>query len=139
MLGKPVGRFLKPSIAIELAPTSSGVRFVNKSFEDLDYALDWRDGALRYQTGGINALSIAAFNASAELIRAADPAETEKHTLALTDRVLAAAERLGYTVTSCLDRPHRSQIVSFSTGAPGFRFRLCKLTQNVSGRVDESK
>ncbi len=40
-----------------------------------------------------------------------------QHTLALTDRVLSAAAEKGYTVTSCLDRPHRSQIVSFTTGS----------------------
>jgi selenocysteine lyase/cysteine desulfurase len=101
----------------QIHPVYVGRLSVNKSFEDLDYGLDWREGALRYQTGGINALSIAAFNASAELIRLADPARTERHTLALTDRVLEAAMSLGYTQTTCLDRPHRSQIVSFTTGS----------------------
>ncbi len=98
-------------------PVYVGRLSVNKGFEDLDYALDWREGALRYQTGGINWLSLAAFNASAELIRAANPVETERHTLALTDRLLSAVAEMGYTVTSCLDRPHRSQIVSFTTGS----------------------
>jgi selenocysteine lyase/cysteine desulfurase len=101
----------------QIHPVYVGRLSVNKSFEDLDYALDWRDGALRYQTGGMNALSLAAFNASAELIRAADPVQTERHTLALTDAILSGAERRGYSVTSCLDRPHRSQIVSFTTGS----------------------
>jgi len=98
-------------------PVYVGRLSVNKGFEDLDYALDWREGALRYQTGGINWLSLAAFNASAELIRAADPAQTEQHTLTLTDRLLSAVAERGYVVTSCLDRPHRSQIVSFTSGS----------------------
>jgi selenocysteine lyase/cysteine desulfurase len=103
--------------AIErIRPVYVGRLSVSKGFEDLDYALDWRAGAQRYQTGGINWLGLAAFNASAELIRAADPAATERHTLALTDRLLAAVAAKGYRVTSCLDRPHRSQIVSFTTG-----------------------
>jgi selenocysteine lyase/cysteine desulfurase len=101
----------------EVHPVYVGRLSVNKGFEDLDYALDWREGALRYQTGGYSWLAVAAFNASAELIRAADPAETERHTLALTDRLLAAVDRLGYRITSCLDRPHRSQIVSFTAGS----------------------
>jgi cysteine desulfurase / selenocysteine lyase len=102
----------------EIQPVYVGRLSVNKSFEDLDYALDWREGALRFQTGGINWLSIAAFNASAELIRAANPAQTERHTLALTDRLLAAVDAKGYRITSCQDRPHRSAIVSFTTGSP---------------------
>jgi selenocysteine lyase/cysteine desulfurase len=101
----------------EIQPVYVGRLSVNKGFEDLNYALDWREGALRFQTGGSNWLSQAAFNASAELIRAAEPARTFEHTLALTDRILAAAQAKGYTITSCLDRPHRSQIVSFSAGS----------------------
>jgi cysteine desulfurase / selenocysteine lyase len=100
----------------EIHPVYVGRLSVNKGFEDLDYALDWREGALRFQTGGWNWLSIGAFNASAELIRAADPAATEPHALALTDRLLAAVAQKGYSVTSCLDRPRRSQIVSFTSG-----------------------
>src|SRR5262249_22656475 len=80
--GLGVRHFSERAIA-EIHPVYVGRLSVNKSFEDLDYALDWRDGALRYQTGGINWLSIAAFNASAELVRMADPARTEAHTLAL--------------------------------------------------------
>ncbi|MGH2459286.1 MAG: aminotransferase class V-fold PLP-dependent enzyme [Chloroflexota bacterium] len=106
--------------AIErIRPVYVGRLSVNKGFEDLDYALDWRDGAARYQTGGINWLSLAAFNASAELIRAADPAQTERHTLALTDRLLAAVAERGYTVTSCRDVSTRSQVVSFTSGSRG--------------------
>jgi cysteine desulfurase/selenocysteine lyase len=101
----------------QIHPVYVGRLSVNKGFEDLDYVLDWRDDALRFQTGGSNWLSQAAFNASAELIRAAEPARTFEHTLALTDRLLAAVEQKGYTITSCLDRLHRSQIVSFSAGS----------------------
>src|SRR5690348_16770021 len=38
----------------EIRPVYVGRLSVNKGFEDLGYALDWREGALRYQTGGIN-------------------------------------------------------------------------------------
>jgi cysteine desulfurase/selenocysteine lyase len=100
----------------QIHPVYVGRLSVKKGFEDLDYALDWRDGALRYQTGGISWLSIAAFNASAELIRAADPAQTERHTLALTERLLAGVAARGYRVTSSRVPAHRSQIVSFTTG-----------------------
>lgn len=103
--------------AIErIRPTYAGRLGVQTGFEELDYALDWRPGALRYQTGGLNWITLTAFNASAELVRQASPAATEAHTLALTDRLLAGLAELGYQPTSCLDRPHRSQIVSFTSG-----------------------
>lgn len=114
--GLAVMHFSERAIA-EIHPVYVGRLSVNRSFEDLDYALDWRPGAQRYQTGGISWLHIAALDASAELIRAADPVETERHTLALTDRLLAEVERCGYTVTSCRARRHRSPIVSFTSGS----------------------
>lgn len=100
----------------EIHPTYVGRLSVSKGFEDLDYRLDWRPGAERFQTGGFNWLSLAAFNASAELIRAAQPERTARHTRDLTERVLRGAMAKGYAVTSSLDARHRSQIVSFSTG-----------------------
>lgn len=103
--------------AIErIHPAYCGRLSVEAGFEELDYVLNWREGALRYQTGGLNWITLAAFNASAELIRAAGPAWTEQHTLALTDRLLAGVAAIGYCVTSSPDRAHRSQIVSFSSG-----------------------
>ncbi len=103
--------------AIErIHPTYSGRLSVKGGFEDLDYALDWRDGALRYQTGGLNWITMAAFNASADLVRSVGPREIEQHTLQLTDRLLAEVAAMGYQVTSNLDPAHRSQICSFTTG-----------------------
>lgn len=101
----------------QIRPVYVGRLSVNKGFEDLDYALDWREGALRYQTGGINWFGIAAFNASAELIRAVSPTITEQHTLRLTDHLLAAVRDLGYRVTSALGRGQRSAIISFTSGS----------------------
>ena len=100
----------------EIRPVYVGRSSVNKGFEDLDYALDWREGALRYQTGGINWFALAAFNASAELIRAADPAQTERHTLGLLDRLIEGLQSRGYAITSSLDPAQRSQILSFTSG-----------------------
>lgn len=101
-----------------IRPVYVGRLSVKKSFEDLDYALDWQDKALRFQTGGFNWLSIAAFNESAELIRTANPATTESHSRALIDQAIEGLERRGYAVTSCLEPSHRSAIFSFTGGSP---------------------
>ncbi len=103
--------------AIErIHPTYSGRLGVKSGYEDLDYALDWRDGALRYQTGGLNYISLSAFNASSDLIRSIGIPEIEQHVLKLTDRLLSEVAQMGYQVTSSLDPAHRSQICSFTTG-----------------------
>ncbi|HET9014809.1 MAG TPA: aminotransferase class V-fold PLP-dependent enzyme, partial [Thermomicrobiaceae bacterium] len=116
--------------AIErIHPAYAGRLSVQAGFEDLDYTLVWRDGAARYQTGGLNWISLAAFNASADLVRAADPVETARHTRALTDRLLDEAAAMGYRVTSCRDSQHRSQIVSFSSGDRDTDARLVDLLQ----------
>ena len=103
--------------AIErIHPAYAGRLSVQAGFEDLGYTLEWRAGAARYQTGGLNWLSLAAFNASADVVREADPAETQRHCRALTERLLDEVNAMGYQVTSCRDLEHRSQIVSFSAG-----------------------
>ncbi len=103
--------------AIErIHPTYSGRLSVQSGFENLEYSLDWRPGAARYQTGGLNWITLAAFNASADLVRSVSPREIEQHTLKLTDRLLEEVAAMGYQVTSSLDPSHRSQICSFTTG-----------------------
>jgi selenocysteine lyase/cysteine desulfurase len=105
--------------AIErIHPTYAGRLSVNSGFENLDYALDWRPGAQRYQTGGLNWIALTAFNASAELIRSFDQHDIRQHMLQLTDRLLDEVTDMGYQVTSERDPAHRSQICSFSTGDP---------------------
>jgi cysteine desulfurase/selenocysteine lyase len=101
----------------QVHPTYTGRLSVNSGFQDLDYALDWRPGAQRFQTGGLNWISLTAFNASAELIRRFDTDEIEQHTLRLTDRLLDEVAVMGYQVTSSLEPSHRSQICSFTTGS----------------------
>jgi cysteine desulfurase / selenocysteine lyase len=103
--------------AIErIRPTYVGRLSVDKHFEDLDYELTWRDGAGRYQTGGINWLSLAALRASTDLIVSIGAPEIEQHSLRLTERLLDGVANKGYHVTSSRDPAHRSAIVSFSTG-----------------------
>jgi len=97
-------------------PTYSGRLGVKAGYEDLEYRLEWKDGALRYQTGGLNYISMAALNASSDLIRSIGSQEIADHTIKLTDRLLSEVASMGYQVTSNLDPAHRSQICSFTSG-----------------------
>lgn len=106
--------------AIErIHPTYAGRLSVQAGSEDTDYQLKFRDGAQRYQTGGLNWITLAGFNTSAGLVQEADPAQTAKHTFDLTEHLLDGVAEVGYHVTSSRVPEHRSQIVSFSSGDQG--------------------
>lgn len=103
--------------AIErIQPTYAGRLSVDLGFEDLGYELRWRSGAARYQTGGLNWITLSGLRASLELISAMKPADIAEHTIGLTDRLLDGVESKGYSIASSRDPEHRSAIVAFTTG-----------------------
>jgi cysteine desulfurase / selenocysteine lyase len=103
--------------AIErIHPTYAGRLSVDLGFEDLGYELKLRDGAARYQTGGLNWITLSGLCASLELITTLKPSDIAAHTVALTERVMEGVESKGYTVTSSRVPEHRSAIVAFTTG-----------------------
>lgn len=103
--------------AIErIRPTYAGRLSVDLGFEDLGYELRWRQGAARYQTGGMNWITLAGLKASLDVITSMKPADIAEHTVALTDRFLDGVERKGLQVRSSREPKHRSAIVAFTTG-----------------------
>jgi cysteine desulfurase/selenocysteine lyase len=117
MAGFGIGACVFASDAIErIDVTYAGRLSVKAGFEDHRYTLDWRDGAARYQTGGLNTLGLTAMRASLSLIREAGPEWTRQHTLRLHDRLIQGVTSAGYTVASDLRPEHRSQILAFTTG-----------------------
>ncbi|MEX2425986.1 MAG: aminotransferase class V-fold PLP-dependent enzyme [Thermomicrobiaceae bacterium] len=104
--------------AIErIHPTYAGRLSVNLGFEDLGYELKLRDGAARYQTGGLNWITLSGLCASLELITTMEPSDIAAHTVGLTERLMDGVESKGYTVTSSRETEHRSAIVAFTTGS----------------------
>jgi cysteine desulfurase / selenocysteine lyase len=103
--------------AIErIHPTYSGRLAVDLGFEELGYQLRFRQGAARYQSGGLNWITLSGLRASLELITQMKPADIAEHTVALTDRLLDGVAAKGYEVTSSREPCHRSAIVSFTSG-----------------------
>jgi cysteine desulfurase / selenocysteine lyase len=78
--------------------------------------LRFRPGAARYQTGGINWITMTGLRSSLELITSLPTADIASHTVELTDRLLDGVEAKGYHVVSSRKPEHRSAIVAFSTG-----------------------
>jgi cysteine desulfurase / selenocysteine lyase len=104
--------------AIErIHPTYAGRLSVDLGFEDLGYQLKFREGAARYQSGGLNWITMSGLRASLELITSMAPAKIACHTVELTDRLLDGVVAKGYSVTSSKAPEHRSAIVSFTSGS----------------------
>jgi selenocysteine lyase/cysteine desulfurase len=117
MAGFGIGVVIFDRAAVErIDVTYAGRLSVKSGFEDAEYALDWRDGAARYQTGGLNQIGLTALHASLSLITQAGPARTREHTLGLLDRLAEGVTSAGYQVASDLDPLHRSQILAFTSG-----------------------
>ncbi|MGH9173574.1 MAG: aminotransferase class V-fold PLP-dependent enzyme, partial [Vicinamibacterales bacterium] len=115
MAGFGIGCVVFNVDAIErIRVTYAGRLSVKAGFEDADYRLDWRDGAARYQTGGLNQLGLTAMHASLSLVSRAGPEWTREHTLGLLDRLAEGVQQMGYAVASDLTREHRSQIMAFT-------------------------
>jgi cysteine desulfurase / selenocysteine lyase len=120
MSGFGIGVCVFASDAIErIDVTYAGRLSVKAGFEDHSYTLDWRDGAARYQTGGLNTLGLTAMRSSLTLIREAGPEWTREHTLRLHDRLIEGVTSMGYQVASDLRPEHRSQILTFTSGDSG--------------------
>lgn len=99
-----------------IAVTYAGRLSVKGGFENHEYTLDWRDGAARFQTGGLNILGLTALHASLSLVTEAGPEWNREHTLGLLDKLVEGVQQSGYEVTSDLRPEHRSQILSFTSG-----------------------
>ncbi len=103
--------------AIErVEPTYAGRLSVDLGFEDLSYQLNFRPGAARYQSGGLNWITLTGLRASLELITSMNPADIASHTVALTERLLDGVEARGYQISSSREAERRSAIVAFTTG-----------------------
>ena len=87
------------------------------SYDDTSSDFDFKPGALRYQTGGFDKLSMTALNASLALVLEADPARSSAHGSELVGMLAEGAASRGYRVTSDLSDAHRAQFLALTTGS----------------------
>lgn len=97
-------------------PTYAGRLSVTGDSEDTNWQLNFRDGAARFQTGGLNMMSLTAMHASLTLLREVGPERSASHTAQLTDQLASGLESLGYRVVSDRSPAHKSQILTFTSG-----------------------
>ena len=96
-----------------IMPTYAGRMSVKNEGE---LALDWKDTAERFQTGGFNMPTITAMHASLSLVGEVGPVRSAAHTATLVDRLAEGLTQMGYAIVSDLSPEHRSQIISFTSG-----------------------
>jgi cysteine desulfurase / selenocysteine lyase len=118
MSGFGIGVVVFNSQAIDrIRVTYAGRLSVKHGFEETEYRLDWREGAGRFQTGGLNQLGLSAMRASLSLVTEAGPEWTAEHCTRLNDRLAEGLTGMGYTFVSEMDPRHRSQITAFTSGS----------------------
>lgn len=105
-----------PGAVERLHVTYAGRLSVRSPFDDPDYQLDWRDGAARFQTGGLNEAGMTALHASLSLVSEAGPERSAAHSVALLDVLADGLTSAGYQIVSDLEPCHRSQILTFTSG-----------------------
>jgi len=130
-----------PGAAERLQVTYAGRLSVRRPFDDPAYDLEWRDGAARFQTGGLNEAGMTALHASLSLVREVGPERSAAHAVGLLDRLAEGVGAAGYRIVSDLDPARRSQIMTFTSDDQTYNdevFRRLKgarvsVTQRPSG------
>lgn len=112
-------------------PTYVGRLSVDASDEDQNWQLNFKDTAERYQTGGLNVMSLTAMRASLTMLREATLDAIVAQTTKVTDYLVEGLNAAGYEVLSERSPEHRSQIVTFSSGDTE---RNAQLIEDLAGR-----
>lgn len=97
-------------------PAYAGRLSVKGEVESQSWTLDLKDTAERYQTGGLNMLSMTAMHASLSMLREVTPAASSAYTAQLVQYLADGLAEQGYEVVSDLSPEHRSQIMTFTSG-----------------------
>ena len=105
-----------PGAAERLQVTYAGRLSVRAPFDDPEYALDWRDGAAKFQTGGLNEAGMTALHSSLSLVAEVGPDRSAAHSLQLLDTLTDGLTAAGYRIVSDLTPARRSQILTFTSG-----------------------
>jgi selenocysteine lyase/cysteine desulfurase len=113
----PVGvgfLYCRRELLEEMTPPMAGCISVVGWEDWRDYNLTFLPDARRFDLGGANLVGMTGLTAAIELLLEAGIENIHRHTLRLTDLLIADLQRRGYEVVSHLDPAHRSAIVSFS-------------------------
>jgi len=104
--------FVSDRVLDRIQPTVVGWMSVFRGFDNLlDYRLEYRDGAGRFEPGSLNSMGIHGLGASLDLFLEVGLDQIERHLLALTDHLAEGLRAKGYHVISSRRPGEASAIV----------------------------
>jgi selenocysteine lyase/cysteine desulfurase len=104
--------FISERILDRIKPTVVGWMSVNDYTNHLDYNLDYRPGALRYECGTLNTAGVYGLGAAIDLFLEVGVEKIEKHILDLSDSLAEGLQEKGYNVYGSRNRREISAIVT---------------------------
>jgi selenocysteine lyase/cysteine desulfurase len=100
-----------------IRPTMPGRYSVESGWQTLDYALDWRPDAWRYQGGALNWIGVCALAESLGLLHEVGAEAIESAALGTMARITEQLHGLPVDIRSDLDPGRRSAILAFTLGS----------------------
>ena len=92
--------YVSDRVVERLRPDRAGWRSMRNLFDWTELAIDWNEGAKRFESGTLNVYGIAALGGSLEILLEAGPKAIEERVLALADRAAQGLAGRGFQVLS---------------------------------------
>lgn len=115
--------YVSESLQERLQPTYAGWTSVVDEWNMLDYNLEWKPTATRYELGTLNFMAIAGFHAALEVFRQIGMRAIEPHILCLSTALYRHLTELGCEVVTPEAETERLGIVSFIAKDPKALFQ----------------
>ncbi len=104
--------YISDRVIEQIRPVRSGWRSMSKPFDWTELALDFADGARRFESGTLNAYGIVALGGALEIFLEIGASDLEGRVLALADRAAKGLADLGFQVISSRRPGETSGIVA---------------------------
>jgi len=105
--------YIRREILDEIRATSIGLPGINQGPSYLEYRLDLKPNAMRFEPGYVNQVGIAGLEAALDLFNQVGIHNIESHVMSLTGRLLEGLDGCGYLVYGPRADHQRSGVVSF--------------------------
>ncbi len=109
--------YARPDLVEDMRPALCSWRSVREPMDFFDYGQELQPGARRFDGGTVNYPALIGFRESLRLLVVAGFPAIERHVLALCDRLIDGAQRVGIEVKSDRSPGTRSGIVLLGLGA----------------------
>lgn len=104
--------YVSDRVIDRIKPTTIGWTSVKDYENYLDYKLDYREGALRFECGTLNTAGVYGLGAAINLFLEVGPEKIEEHLLGLSDHLAEELKAKGYDVISSRQKGETSGIIT---------------------------